>query len=31
MENGLTIDSPPISTASIAYPGSLCFTSEGVL
>ncbi len=27
MENGLTIDSPPISTASIAYPGSLCCKS----
>src|SRR5690349_13827070 len=24
MENGLTIDNPPISTASIVYPGSLC-------
>src|SRR5882672_7696163 len=24
MENGLTIDNPPSSTASIVYPGSLC-------
>src|SRR5690349_9159225 len=24
MEKGLTIDNPPISTASIVYPGSLC-------
>src|SRR4051812_46792569 len=30
MENGLTIDSPPISTASIAYPGSLCCKRGGL-
>src|SRR5215471_815595 len=29
MENGLTIDSPPSSTASIAYPGSLCCKELG--
>src|SRR3569832_1001188 len=29
MENGLTIDNPPISTASIVYPGSLCCKLAG--